>query len=70
MLDQYILNLAREYLFYCRAMGDGDYISDAEYQRLSADRMLCHDELIRVLGSAYERPFDMQAHCRRLVRDG
>ncbi len=69
MLDQYLESLAAEYLFYCRAMGDGDYISDTEYQRLSADRILCHDELIRVLGSAYERPFDMQAYCRRLLSE-
>mgnify|MGYP001586064532 FL=1 len=69
MLDEYIKNLAIEYLFYCRAMDDGGYTSDAEYQRLSADRMLCHDELIRVLGSEYDRPFDMQAYCRRLLSE-
>lgn len=66
MLDEYLKSLSLEYLEICRLMKSGDYDGDA-YQRLSADRTNIHNELIRLLGSEYDRPFDMKAYCRSLV---
>jgi hypothetical protein len=68
VLDQYVLSLARDYLFYVDAMVSGEYSSD-ELRELSAQRSLCHNELIRLLGDEYQRPFDMKAYCRTLVEN-
>lgn len=54
-----------EYLALCGLMTSGVY-DGADLRRISADRTNAHNELIRVLGAAYERPFDMKAYCRQL----
>ncbi len=64
---RYVKSLAEDYLEYIRLMQACD--DPDERRELSAQRSICHDELIRLLGSDYARPFDMQAHCRRLVND-
>ena len=66
MLDTYVLSLARDYLLYCDLMASGAY-DGADYRELSAQRTNTHNELIRVLGSDYERPFDMQSYARALI---
>jgi len=66
VIDEYVKSLARDYLFYCDTMQSPD-CDPATRRELSAQRGLCHDELIRVLGDEYARPFDMQAHCRALL---
>lgn len=65
-LQNYVLSLAREYLELIKMMQSGLY-SGAEYAALDAERTTCHNELIRVLGAEFDRPFDMVAHCARLV---
>lgn len=64
---EYIRNLAREYLEICRLMTSHHYHSEDERAALSAQRTWTHNELIRVLGPEYARPFDMKAHCRALL---
>ena len=68
MIDDYLRSLAVEYLQLCKMMSSGQY-DGADYRELSAQRTNTHNELIRLLGSDYERPFDMQAHCRQLLAD-
>lgn len=68
MIDQYILSLAREYLDLCAMMASGAYDAVGRHA-LSSLRTGVHDELIRVLGNGYERPFDMKSHCRRLIEE-
>lgn len=67
MYSEYLRSLAYEYLALIAEMQNPDHDADAR-QRLSADRTNVHNELIRLLGSDYERPFDMAAHCRELIR--
>jgi len=43
------------------------YHSEDERNALSAQRTWTHNELIRVLGSEYDRPYDMRAYCQYLV---
>ena len=69
MLDEYLKSLASEYLFYVDAMTTSRAYTTAELRDISAQRTLCHNELIRVLGPDYDRPFDMQNHCRRLLSE-
>jgi hypothetical protein len=66
MLDEYLKSLAIEYLQICAEMKSGEMDAD-EWQELSRQRTWTHDELIRILGSDYARPFDMKAHCRALL---
>lgn len=66
MIDQYILSLAHEYLSLCAEMQDPNHDADAR-RELSSQRTICHDELIRILGDEYARPFDMKKHCRALL---
>lgn len=61
----YLRILARDYLWYITEMASGAHDADAR-RVLSAQRSLVHDELIRVLGDDYARPFDMQAYARQL----
>lgn len=61
--------LAAEYLWYIDAMASGEYEEDAR-RTLSAQRAIVHDELIRLLGSGHDRPFDMAAYCRGLATKG
>lgn len=68
MIDQYIKDLAREYLALCETMTSHHYHSDDERRALSAQRSWTHDELIRLLGPDYARPFDMQSYARQLQR--
>ena len=65
-MQEYVLSLSREYLALCRTMASHAYHSEDERAALSAQRTWTHNELIRVLGDAYARPFDMAAHCREL----
>jgi hypothetical protein len=68
MIDEYLKSLALEYLALIRLMASGDY-DGAALRELSSQRATTHDELIRVLGDAYARPFDMASHCRQLLND-
>ena len=67
-IETYIRSLAVDYLFYIEAMDSGAYDLD-DLQKIASQRSICHDELIRLLGDAYARPFDMRAYCRQLVND-
>lgn len=67
MLDEYIKSLAREYLAICKMMTSYSYHSDDERAALSSQRTWVHNELIRVLGEEYARPFDMKRYCQELV---
>jgi hypothetical protein len=67
MLDHYILSLARDYLFYADAMTTSRAYTTDELREIASQRSLVHDELIRVLGDAYARPYDMIAYCRQLL---
>lgn len=67
-LQNYVLSLAHEYLELIKKMQSGLYF-DTEYRALDSERTSCHNELIRVLGAEFDRPYDMAAHCRRLVRE-
>lgn len=68
-IETYILSLSREYLATCDLLTSHHYHSEDERRALSRQRTFCHDELVRVLGDAYARPFDMQGHCRRLLSE-
>lgn len=68
MPTDYIRTLAREYLELITLMTDPAHEADAR-RELSAQRSLCHDELIRILGPGHERDvFDMQAYCRQIAK--
>lgn len=67
VLDEYIRSLAREYLALCDAMTSHHYHSEDERQALSSQRTWTHNELIRVLGEDYARPFDMKKYCRGII---
>lgn len=69
MIDEYLRSLASEYLAVCALMTSHHYHSEDERAALSAQRTWCHNELIRVLGDEYARPFNMKKHCRALVSD-
>jgi hypothetical protein len=56
--------LAEEYTVLVDAMRSGQY-DGAEYQRLSADRTLVHDELLQHTGMT--RRDDMYAFCRDVL---
>lgn len=66
MPDDYTLSLCREYLNLCAMMQSGEHDAD-DRRELSRDRTWTHNELIRVLGEEYARPFDMKAHARLLL---
>ncbi len=68
-IDSYILDLSREYLAVCATMTSHHYHSEDERQALSSQRTWVHNELIRVLGPEYDRPYDMKAYCRQLVNE-
>jgi hypothetical protein len=57
--------LAEEYVTYVEMMRTGEYNDMTEYQRLSADRTLVHDELLRLTGMT--RRDDMYRHCKALL---
>lgn len=67
MIDEYLQSLASEYLAVCETMTSHHYHSEDERAALSRQRTWVHNELIRVLGDDYARPFDMKAHCRTLL---
>lgn len=69
MIDEYIRSLCREYVQLCETMTSHHYHSEDERAALSRQRSWTHDELVRVLGDDYARPFDMKAHARRLLED-
>jgi hypothetical protein len=60
--------LAREYLD-CIAEAKSTVYNERERNYWNAQRSITHDELIRLLGDDYARPFDMAAHCRALLKD-
>lgn len=68
MLSEYIQSLAVEYLNLIKMMKSGDY-DGAAYAELSSQRTTTHDELVRVLGDGYERPFDMRKFCQELLAE-
>jgi hypothetical protein len=57
--------LAEEYVTYVEMMRGGQYTDSDEYQRMSADRTLVHDELLRLTGMT--RRDDMYGYCRALL---
>jgi hypothetical protein len=57
--------IAEEYVSYVEAMRGGQYADTDEYQRMSADRTLVHDELLRLTGMT--RRDDMYGYCRGLL---
>jgi len=59
--------LAEEYVAYVDAMRGGQYADSDEWQRLSSERMLLHDELLRLTGMT--RRDDMYAYCRAVLAD-
>jgi hypothetical protein len=65
-LQRRLETLAGEYVTLVEAMRQGQYADDEEWQRLSADRTLVHDELLAPRGVT--RGDDMYAHCRELLR--
>jgi hypothetical protein len=67
MIDEYLKSLAVEYLATCALLTSHHYHSKDERAALSAQRTWVHNELIRVLGEEYQRPFDMKKFCRTLV---
>ena len=58
-------SLAEEYTVFVDMMRSGRYADSDEYQRLSADRTLVHDELLRITGMT--RRNDMYSFCRDLL---
>ena len=63
MTDDRIAVLLEEYLAYVRAMDDPG-IEEIEYRKLSSARTIVHDELIRMLGPDFGRPFNMVSYAR------
>lgn len=59
--------LAEEYVAYVDAMRGGQYADSDEWQRLSSERMLVHDELLRLTGMT--RRNDMYVYCRAVLAD-
>lgn len=68
MIGSYLRDLASEYLQICQIMESGEY-DGMQLTSLSAQRTWLHDEMIRLLGPEYDRPYDMKAYCRQLVND-
>jgi hypothetical protein len=66
MNTPYLLMLAREYLD-CIAEAKSTAYNERERNYWNAQRSIVHNDLIRLLGDAYARPFDMVAHCRELL---
>lgn len=60
-----LYTLAAEYVSFVDMMRGGQYADSDEWQRLSADRTLVHDELLRLTGMT--RRDDMYRHCRTLL---
>lgn len=61
----HLRTLAEEYVTLVEAMRGGQYADSDEWQRLSADRTLVHDELLQLTGMT--RRDDMYAFCRNLL---
>ena len=61
-----LLTLASEYVQVVEMMRSGQYDGDEEYNTLSSQRTITHDELIQLTGIT-ERSA-MYAHCRELLR--
>jgi len=61
----HLRSLAEEYVALADTMRGGQYADSDEYQRLSADRTLVHDELLRITGMT--RRDDMYGCCRNLL---
>jgi hypothetical protein len=57
--------LAEEYVMLVEAMRGGRYADSDEWQRMSSDRMLVHDELLLLTGMT--RCDDMYRYCRELL---
>lgn len=57
--------LAKEYVTFVDMMRGGQYADSDEYQRLSADRTLVHDELLRLMGMT--RRDDMYRYCKTVL---
>jgi hypothetical protein len=61
----HLRSLAEEYVTLVDAMRSGQYADMDEYQRLSADRTLVHDELLRL--TEMTRKNDMYRYCKTLL---
>ncbi|HEU5013355.1 MAG TPA: hypothetical protein VFT66_12525 [Roseiflexaceae bacterium] len=57
--------LAEEYVTLVEAMRGGQYADSDEWQRMSSDRTLVHDELLSLTGMT--RRDDMYRYCRDLL---
>lgn len=64
-ISERIRALAEEYVGFVEMMRGGQYADMDEYQRLSADRTLVHDELLQLTGMT--RNDDMYRHCKSLL---
>lgn len=58
-------SLAEEYTVFVEMMRSGQYADSDEWQRLSADRTLVHDELLRMTGMT--RRDDMYRYCKTVL---
>ena len=59
--------LTEEYVAYVDAMRGGQYADSDEWQRLSSERILVHDELLRLTGMTQRN--DMYVYCRAVLAD-
>ena len=57
--------LAEEYVVLVEAMRGGQHADMEEYNRLSADRTLVHNELLQL--TKMTRKDDMYRHCKALL---
>ena len=57
-----------EYIALVEAMRSGQYVDSDEYQRLSSERTVTHDELLRLTGMM--RQHDMYRHYRTVLEQG
>ena len=64
----HLRSLAEEYVTFVETMRSGQYNNSDEWQRLSGDRTLVHDELLRLTGMT--RRDDMYHNCRELLAKG
>lgn len=64
-ISERIRVLAEEYVGFVEMMRGGQYADMSEYQRLSADRTLVHDELLQLTGMT--RNDDMYRDCKALL---
>lgn len=67
-MNEHIKLLLGEYLAWIE-WAQNPHLDADDRRYVAAQRSLTHDELIRLLGPDYERPFDMQAWARRVTQE-